>query len=112
MSSQAERAARRVALGILERLRAGQLTVVEGASVLALGSGSPRAVVHVRSPRLWAHLLHGSRGLAESYAEGLWDSPDPADVVRLCALNIEPYDRIRRRLAPFRAPFRRAAVVI
>ena len=103
MSSQAERAARRVALGILERLRAGQLTVVEGASVLALGSGSPRAVVHVRSAGLWPKLLSGSRGMAEAYMQGLWDSPDLVELLRVAARNVGALDAWRRRLAPARA---------
>jgi cyclopropane-fatty-acyl-phospholipid synthase len=49
--------------------------------------------------------------VALSYANGLWDSPDPADVIRLCALNIRPFDRARRVLAPLRAPVRRASGV-
>ena len=37
----------------------------------------------VRSPRVWTALLRGSRGLGESYADALWDSPDlTADDVR------------------------------
>ena len=102
-ASSRERAARRVALSILKRLRAGQLTVVEGASVLALGSGSPRAVLHVRSPRLWPKLLSGSRGMAEAYMQGLWDSPDLVELVRVGARNVGTLDAWRRRLAPARA---------
>jgi cyclopropane-fatty-acyl-phospholipid synthase len=104
----AEAVGRRAIGAMLARMRTGSVEIVEGGESRRYGSGEPSATVHVRSPRLWRHLLHGSRGLAESYAEGLWDSPDPADVVRLCALNIEPYDRIRSRLAPLRAPLRRA----
>jgi hypothetical protein len=48
-----ERVARGIALGVLARLRSGQLTVVEGERRLVLGNGSPRATVQVRSPRLW-----------------------------------------------------------
>ena len=94
--------------GILRRIRVGSLQVIENGESRSFGRGEPSAAVHVRSPRVWASLLHGSRGLAESYADGLWDSPDPADVVRVCALNIEPYDRLRARLAPLRAPLHRA----
>ena len=102
-ASSRERGARRIALSVFERLRAGQLTLVEGASVLALGSGSPRAVVHVRSPRLWPKLLSGSRGMAEAYTQGLWDSPDLVEVVRVAARNAGALDAWRRRLAPARA---------
>ena len=62
--------------------------------------GPPLATVHVRSPRVWRKLLRGSRGLAESYFDGLWDSPDLTAVIRLAARNVEGIDRLRRRLAP------------
>jgi cyclopropane-fatty-acyl-phospholipid synthase len=103
-----EAVGRRAIEAMLARMRTGSVEIVEGDKSRRYGSGEPSATVHIHSPRVWTHLLRGSRGLAESYAEGLWDSPDPADVVRLCALNIAPYDRIRRRLAPLRTPLRRA----
>jgi len=99
-----QRLARRIALSLLARLRQGQLTVLEGERELVLGHGSPRATVQVRSPALWPMLLHGSRGMAEAYAEGLWDSPDPTAVVRVAARNAGSLDVWRRRLAPARAP--------
>jgi cyclopropane-fatty-acyl-phospholipid synthase len=104
----AEVVGRRAVEAILGRMRVGSVEIVENGAPRRYGSGGPGATVLVRSPRVWAQVLHGSRGLAESYADGLWDSPDPADVVRVCALNIEPFDRLRQRLAPFRAPLRRA----
>ena len=99
-----QRIARHIALGVLARVRSGRLTVIEGAQRLVLGRGGPQAVVHVRSPRLWPLLLHGSRGLAEGYRDGLWDSPDLAAVVRLAARNVSGLDRWRRRLTPLRVP--------
>jgi cyclopropane-fatty-acyl-phospholipid synthase len=104
----AEAACRRVSEAILTRMRVGSVEIVEDGVSRRFGRGEPSAAVLVRSPRVWTQMLHGSRGLAESYADGLWDSPDPADVVRVCALNIEPFDRVRQRLAPLRAPLRRA----
>lgn len=70
-----QRLARRIVLGLLSRLRAGQLTIVEEQQRLVLGHGSPRATVVVRSPQFWSMLLHGSRGMAEAYMGGLWESP-------------------------------------
>jgi len=99
-----ERVSRRIALGLLARLRSGQLTVIEDSRPLVLGRGSPKAVVHVRSPRLWPLLVHGSRGLADAYRDGLWDSPDLTAVVRLAARNVTGFDRWRARLAPLRVP--------
>jgi cyclopropane-fatty-acyl-phospholipid synthase len=104
----AETLGRRVVEAILARMRRGSVEIVENGGSRCFGRGEPSATVQVHSPRVWPELLRGSRGLAESYAGGLWDSPDPADVVRVCALNIEPFDRLRRAAAPLRAPLRRA----
>ena len=103
-----ERAARRVVLGVLARLRTGRLEIVEGDRRHVFGTGSPRGVVEVRSPRFWPALLHGSRGLAESYADGLWESPDLTAVIRVAARNVDRLDAVRRRIAPVRGPWQRA----
>ena len=95
----AQRIARAIVLGLLARVRLGRLTVVEGGRRLVLGNGAPQATVQVRSPRLWPRLLQGSRGMAEAYADGLWESPDLTAVVRVAARNIEGLDKLRRRLA-------------
>ena len=102
-----ERVARRIVFGLLRRLRTGQLTVVEHGSREVFGSGTPAAIVYVNTPRVWAMLLRGSRGLGRSYSEGLWDTPDLTAVVRVAARNVEGLDTARRRLAPIRAPYQR-----
>jgi hypothetical protein len=53
-------------------------------------------------------LLRGSRGLAESYAAGRWDTPDLTGVIRVAAPNVGAADAIRRR-APVREPYTRVA---
>ena len=103
-----ERAARRLCSAVLERLRVGQITVVEDGARRTFGSGAPAATIDVRSPRFWPALLHGSRGLAEAYADGLWNSPDLTAVVRVAARNVDAIDELRRRLAPVRGPWQRA----
>jgi cyclopropane-fatty-acyl-phospholipid synthase len=104
----AQRVARRIVLGLLKRLRQGQLTVLEGERALVLGHGSPQATVQVNSPRLWPHLLHGSRGMAEAYMQGLWESSDLTAVVRVAARNARSLDEWRRRIAPARVPLQAA----
>jgi cyclopropane-fatty-acyl-phospholipid synthase len=97
--------ARRLVLGLLRRgVRVGQLTVVEGDRRYVFGSGSPRASVSVYSDRVWPLLLHGSRGMADAYVDGLWDSPDLTALVRIAARNVVALDVWRRRLAPVRVP--------
>lgn len=100
----AQRVARRIVLGLLEHLPSGRLTVLEGERRLVLGHGSPRATVRVNSPRLWPRLLHGSRGLAEAYMHGLWESPDLTAVVRVAARNATSLDEWRRRVSSVRIP--------
>ena len=62
----------------------------------------------MHSPALWPHLVHGGRGLAEAYAQGLWDSPDVTAVLRVAARNVNRLDAARRALAPVREPYLRA----
>jgi len=100
----AQRVARRVVLGLLKCLRQGQLTVLDGGQALVLGHGGPQATVRVNSPRLWPRLLHGSRGMAEAYMQGLWESPDLTAVVRVAARNARSLDVWRRGIAPARVP--------
>jgi cyclopropane-fatty-acyl-phospholipid synthase len=97
-----------LAAALLRRIQVGTLVVAEGERRRAFGAGAPTATVHVRSPRAWAMLLRGSRGLAESYAQGHWDSPDLTAVIRVAARNAHRLDRLRRRLAPLLTPAQRA----
>jgi cyclopropane-fatty-acyl-phospholipid synthase len=106
------RLSRRMVSVLLRRLRVGSLVVVEGGERHVYGSGAPTATVHVRSFRVWPMLLRGSRGLAEAYAQGLWDSPDLVALIRLAARNAEGLDRLRARLAPVRWPLQRAVALL
>jgi cyclopropane-fatty-acyl-phospholipid synthase len=100
--------ARSTVVAVLERLRHGELTIVEDGERRVFGAGVPRATVSVRSPRAWRALLRGSRGLAEAYRDGLWDSPDLTAVIRVAALNVHGLDDARRRLTVVREPWQRA----
>jgi cyclopropane-fatty-acyl-phospholipid synthase len=105
--------ARRIAYAALERLRVGSLTVVEDGSRRVFGSGPPAATMQVRSPRVWPLLLsRGSRGLAESYADGSWESPDLVALIRLAARNVGTLDRMRAGVAPLRVPIERARALL
>ncbi|QEC49579.1 class I SAM-dependent methyltransferase [Baekduia soli] len=103
-----ERAARAVVLSILRRIEVGRLTVVEGPQRHVFGHGAPEATMSIRSDRAWVALLRGSLGLAESYRDGLWDSPDLTALVRVAARNVTKLDEVRRRMTPLREPFQRA----
>jgi len=92
----------------LRRIRSGSLTVIEDGSRSVYGSGPPAATIIVRSRRMWRMALTGSRGLAEAYARGMWDSPDLTALVRLAARNAAGLDRLRAMIAPVRVPVQRA----
>jgi cyclopropane-fatty-acyl-phospholipid synthase len=97
---------------LLQRIKVGSLIVVDGDERLVFGAGSPTAIVHIASPRTWPMLLHGSRGMAEAFAQGLWTSPDLVALIRLAARNAGGLDRLRLRLAPLRWPLQRARVLL
>ncbi len=100
--------ARRLCLALLSLIREGSLTVVEGSRRHEFGRGAPHATFDVHSPAFWSALLRGSRGLAEAYADGLWDTPDLTAVIRVAARNAEIIDEPRRRLTPLREPYQLA----
>jgi cyclopropane-fatty-acyl-phospholipid synthase len=97
---------------LLRRIKVGSLVVVEGGERHVYGSGTPIATVRLHSSRVWPMLLRGSRGLAEAFAQGLWDSPDLVALIRLAARNAQGLDRLRARLAPLRWPSQRAAALL
>ena len=92
----------------LRRIGHGSLIVVEEGERRVYGSGPPTATIVVRSSRMWRMGLAGSRGLADAYAAGLWDSPDLVALVRLAARNASGLDRLRGHLAPVRVPIQYA----
>jgi cyclopropane-fatty-acyl-phospholipid synthase len=57
-------------------------------------------------------LLRGSRGLADAYERGMWDSPDLVALIRLGALNAARLDRVRTRLTPLSMPARMIRAIV
>jgi cyclopropane-fatty-acyl-phospholipid synthase len=96
----------------LSRIAEGSLTVIEQDKPRVYGSGPPAATMIIRSSRTWRMGLMGSRGLADAYAAGHWDSPDLVALVRLAARNAAGLDRLRSRLAPVRAPVQRVGALV
>jgi cyclopropane-fatty-acyl-phospholipid synthase len=100
--------ARCLVCALLERIESGQLTLVENGVRRVFGSGSPQATVVIRDPRAFTALRRGGKGLAESYVDGWWDSPDVTAVIEVAARNLGGIDEFRRRLTPIREPYQRA----
>ncbi len=97
---------------LLRQIRVGSLVVVEDRPAgpprrLRFGVGVPEARIEIHDPGFWRALMRGSRGLAESYADGLWDTPDLVAVIRLAARNAVIIDRVRQYTAPLWTPRQR-----
>jgi cyclopropane-fatty-acyl-phospholipid synthase len=106
-----DRLARRLTLRLLRGIHGGELHLVQDGERLTFGQLDPerplRADVIVHSPRFYRALLRGSLGLCESYMAGLWECTDLVSLVRLLALNVRWFDRLRQLCAPALIPFQR-----
>ncbi|MGD1878062.1 MAG: class I SAM-dependent methyltransferase [Kiloniellaceae bacterium] len=80
-----------VALALAARLARGRLTMhLPDDRTLAFEGAEPgpAAEIRLRSPRAFRRLLSGGElGLAESYMDGEWDTPDLTALITLGALN-------------------------
>ena len=104
---------RTAASALLSQIRTGSLTVVdEHGRQRTFGSGVPAARVELHGPGFWKALMRGSRGLADSYAAGLWDTPDLVAVIRLAARNAVVIDQVRRYTAPLWTPRQRVRATL
>ncbi|HLI60437.1 MAG TPA: cyclopropane-fatty-acyl-phospholipid synthase family protein [Solirubrobacteraceae bacterium] len=105
---------RAAATALLRQIRVGSLVIADGSDGrrLRFGRGAPAATIEVHDPSFWRALLHGSRGLADSYAAGVWDSPDLVAVIRLAARNAIVIDRVRRATAPLWTPRQRLRALV
>jgi cyclopropane-fatty-acyl-phospholipid synthase len=107
-----DRLARRVVLALFARIRRGELIVHEHSQTMRFGEPDRRralsAELNVHSARFYRAMLRGSRGLGESYVEGLWDCEDLVTLTRIGALNVETLDALRRALSPVLVPLQRA----
>jgi cyclopropane-fatty-acyl-phospholipid synthase len=105
---------RAAATALLSQIRVGSLLVVDETENrrLTFGRGAPQATIELHDPGFWKALMRGSRGLAESYAGGLWDTPDLVSVIRLAARNAVVIDQVRRYTAPLWTPHQRARAIL
>jgi cyclopropane-fatty-acyl-phospholipid synthase len=89
---------------LLGRLREGRLEIVEDGRRHSFGPPSAplRATLRVHDPSFWRALLRGSRGLAQAYGAGVWDSDDLVALARMGARAMPRLDRWRRPLVPLR----------
>ncbi|MDQ6822051.1 MAG: cyclopropane-fatty-acyl-phospholipid synthase family protein [Actinomycetota bacterium] len=91
----------------LRRIKFGSVAIADGSQRRVYGSGPIVATVQIHSPRAWPLLLRGSRGLAEAFARGLWDSAELVELIRVAARNADGIDRLHSLLVPLRWPLER-----
>ena len=103
---------RRAIHALLRRIKSGRIDLTEEWSGRSIGFGSSdaelRANLRVHHPRFYSMLARSrSVGLGESYAQGVWDTPDLVLLLRIAVREIGRADSARRRLAPLLRPFQR-----
>ena len=79
----------RLVLEILQRIDEGGLEIrlPDGGRCLC-GADKPAAILHIHDQVFFANVLaRGDIGLADSYLDGHWDSPDVAALIRVLASN-------------------------
>jgi cyclopropane-fatty-acyl-phospholipid synthase len=97
--------------GLLRRIRHGRIEIVRlDGSRASFGDGAVSAVITLRRPGFATALLRGSNGLAESYADGVWECDDPVALIRLAARNAGQIDAVRRRWQPLLALLGRRSI--
>ncbi len=115
--SGAQRPWRAVVHGVLRRVRGGRIELEEGwpgGETLAFGPATARlrARVRVNDPGLYGLLARSkSIALGRGYASRAWETDDLPALLRIAARDISRGDPLRRRLAPFLAPFQRLGTV-
>jgi cyclopropane-fatty-acyl-phospholipid synthase len=94
-----EQGARSAVFALLGNLCKGSLVLEEGGQVHRFGEDRHQSGVHasvqIKDPAAYLALLrNGHIGAGEAYMQGLWDTPDLLQVIRLFVLNMEALERI------------------
>jgi cyclopropane-fatty-acyl-phospholipid synthase len=106
------RLARCLLARLLARRACGTLVVEELGATRRYGTGEPQVSVQVHSPRAWRMLLRGSRGLADAYAQRLWDCADLVGAIALAARGASSLDRLRSLVGVPLRPLRLARALL
>jgi cyclopropane-fatty-acyl-phospholipid synthase len=84
---------RKVFGALLDRLRGGELTVIENGHSTRFGTGAPdglAAELIVHDEAFYsAAVLRGEVGMGEAYMDGHWSSPDLVSLIRLAVRNLD-----------------------
>lgn len=92
---------------LLSRAQNGQLIVSDRGVIHQYGQPDDdalQATIAVHDPRFYTAILQGSRGMGESYMQGMWDVDDLVALIRIGARNMHRFDSARGFLRPVMAP--------
>lgn len=97
-----DRWAKRLFYLFIARVRHGRVTLIDGPLRRSFGAQKSTLVaeIDVRDQRFYKRIIFGgSIGAGEAYSEGLWESNNLTNLIRIMALNIEPINRIEQRFS-------------
>lgn len=95
-----DRLARTLFYTLVARIIHGRLTIVDGLETRSFGPQESElsAQLHILNQKFYQKIiLGGSIGAGEAYVDGLWDSDDLTNLIRIMALNIELINSIEQR---------------
>jgi cyclopropane-fatty-acyl-phospholipid synthase len=112
MTQLVDTLARHTALGLLARIRTGQVVVKDAGGEHHFGDRlEPEVTIRVHDGTTYRRWLSGSAGVGESYAEGRWDTDDLTALLRVIVRNLKPLEaaaaRWHRLTKPVADPIRR-----
>src|SRR4051794_25737699 len=85
---------------LLARTRHGEVILRDQGAVRTFGrmdTDDPlQATITINDAALYRSVLRGSIGVAQSYADGLWDVDDMVVLIRIVARNMYRFDHVRR----------------
>ncbi len=94
-------------------MRDGRLVLVDADGEHTIGTdGELNARIVIHSPAVYRAIIGGSRGLARTYVEGLWDSDDLVSMVRIAARALVRIDPWRARIAQVTWPLQRGSAAL
>jgi cyclopropane-fatty-acyl-phospholipid synthase len=94
--------ARRFIFRLFGSIKEERIEIAERGRRFAFGppDAELRALITVRSPKVYRQLLRGSTGLSETYMDGDWDVDDLVALIRIAARNMRGMDRWRHAWHP------------
>ena len=94
--------ARKLMLGVLEKISTGSLTLRDGDETFHFGkrgaANEPQAEIVVHNREAYRKVLTGGTiASGEAYIEGDWSSPNPTEVTRLFSANMAALDTLQAK---------------